>query len=96
MTATHLAQGEKILPDGGWTAPCNTHVEHCSANNETGDHDRLDGLHHHHHADYQFGPMISDFCDISKLHSGKRSGSPTYTAVIKDVTPSSADQPPKI
>jgi predicted transglutaminase-like cysteine proteinase len=96
ITAAHLVQGEQMLPDGGWTSACDTRIEHCTVSDATADHDALYGLHHHHHADYQFGATAATLSTASEFNRDERSSLPAYVAVIKDVTPSSVDQPPKI
>lgn len=95
VTATHLVHGEKMLQDGGWTSACDIRVEHCSTNETTVDPDSPYGLHHHHHADYQFG-TVEESASASRLNRRGRPSLPTYAAVIKTAPPSSADQPPKI
>jgi len=96
IAASHLLQGEQMLPDGGWSSACDILIEHCSVSNDTNDNDGTYGLHHHHHTDCQFGATLVTLSTETEFDGGLRSVLPAYSAVIKDVTPTSADQPPKI
>ncbi len=96
ITAAHLIEGERMVPDGGWTSACNTAIENCTAQDNGSEPNEFYGLHHHHHVDCQFSalPAVPETADA--WHHHDRAILPGYAAVIKAASPAAADQPPKI
>ena len=95
ITVNHIAQGERMLSDGGWTAACDTAIERCAPPPAHADTDSY-GLHHHHHPDCPFsGLPVATGAVPACVHSALAVFA-TYAAAVKPAAPSAADQPPKI
>lgn len=96
ITVTHLAKGDQMLPDGGWTSACDTHMEQCNVSGDENDANELYGQHHHHHVDCQFSALPTTPDAASEWHGRRIVSLPAYLAVIKPAGLSAADHPPKI
>ncbi len=95
ITVNHIANGERMLPDGGWIAPCRTTVRQCAPQPLHANADTY-GLHHHHHPHGPFnGLPVATTAFSARVHTA-RAVFAAYAVVIKPAAPSAADQPPKI
>jgi hypothetical protein len=94
ISAIHIAQGERMLPDGGWSSACDTRIEQCIPSGNEGSHG-LAILHHHHHADCQFSGLIGTADNVIGRAGFAQARFPAYAAVDKPAPASTADQPPK-
>lgn len=95
ITVNHIAHGERMLPDGGWTSACNAAVEQCLPQPVHSDTDSY-GLHHHHHPDVQFGGLAIASGTAVYQASCRQAFFPGYSAVVKPTSLSATDHPPKI
>ena len=94
ITINHIARGERMLPDGGWTAACEAGFEQCVAHTPHSDSDGY-ALHHHHHSNGQFGALPAATGAFAPPGPVAQAAVPAYIAVVKPAAPAAVDQPPK-
>lgn len=95
---SHLVCGDTELPDGGWVSKCAAgevgSFQH-TPQDEGQASDVLE-LNHHHHAEVPSSVLSDPQATTMPSRWTVASPEPEKTAALDDVTPSQADQPPKI